>query len=150
MSIWFKDPAPDVLKQLGGGLDRHLGVEFTEIGPDYVRGTLPVDERTKQPYGLLHGGANVVLAESLGSLAASLTVDQDKYFSVGVEINANHLRSPMSGHVTGTARPIHTGRSIQVWGIEIVNDEGQLSCICRLTVAIRERKPTSRINQQST
>lgn len=146
MSIWFHEPSPDLRKQLGGSIDRHLGIEITEIGPDYVRGTMPVDERTKQPYGLLHGGANVVLAESLGSLGASMTVDPDQFFSVGVEVNANHVRSAMSGKVTGTARPIHIGRSMQVWGIEIVNDEGKLTCICRLTVAIRERKETSRVN----
>ena len=147
MSIWFHELSNDVLGQLGGGIDKHLGVEFTEIGPDYIRGTMPVDERTKQPYGLLHGGANVVLAESLGSIGASFTVDPEKFFTVGVEINANHIRSATEGHVTGTARPINIGRTLQVWGIEIVNHEGKLSCICRLTAAVRERKETSRISK---
>lgn len=146
MSIWFHEIADDTLTSLGGGIDRTLGVKFTEIGPDFLRGTMPVDDRTTQPLGLLHGGANVVLAESLGSLGTSLTIDHDKYFNVGVEVNANHLRSATQGVVTGTARPIHMGRSIQVWGIEIVNHEGKLSCVCRLTSAIRERKETSRIN----
>lgn len=147
MSIWFHELTNDRLGQLGGGMERHIGIEFTEIGPDFIRGTMPVDERTKQPYGLLHGGANVVLAETLGSVGASLTVDPDKFFSVGVEVNANHLRSATKGVVTGTARPIHIGRSLHVWGIEIVNDEGKLTCICRLTVAIREKNENSRINQ---
>lgn len=147
MSIWFHELSNDVLNQLGGGIDRHLGIEFTEIGPDFIRGTMPVDERTTQPLGLLHGGANVVLAESLGSIGTSLTIDPEKYFNVGVEVNANHLRSATEGYVTGTARPIHIGRTIQVWSIEIVNGEGKPTCICRLTSAIRERKENSRMNR---
>ncbi len=146
MSIWFHEMSNDALGQLGGGMERHIGIKFTEIGPDFIRGTMPVDERTKQPYGLLHGGANVVLAETLGSVGASLTIDPKKFFSVGVEVNANHLRSATDRHVTGTARPIHMGRTMHVWGIEIVNADNQLTCICRLTVAIRERKENSRIN----
>jgi len=147
MSIWFHEISDDVLRRIGGGIDKHLGIQFTEIGPDFIRGTMPVDDRTTQPFGLLHGGANVVLAESLGSIGTSLTIDNEKYFNVGVEVNANHLASATKGHVTGTARPIHLGRSIQVWGIEIVNDEGKISCVSRLTSAIRERKETSRINK---
>jgi 1,4-dihydroxy-2-naphthoyl-CoA hydrolase len=147
MSIWFHEISDDVLTRLGGGIDSHLGIQFTEFGPDFIRGTMPVDERTTQPLGLLHGGANVVLAESLGSIGTSLTIDHEKYFNVGVEVNANHLASATKGHVTGTARPIHLGRSIQVWGIEIVNGEGKISCVSRLTSAIRERRETSRINK---
>ena len=146
MSIWFHELSDDLLGQLGGGMERHIGIKFTEFGPDFIRGTMPVDERTKQPYGLLHGGANVVLAETLGSVGASLTIDRSKFFSVGVEVNANHLRSATKGEVTGTARPIHMGRSLHVWGIEIVNDDNKLTCICRLTVAIREITENSRIN----
>jgi 1,4-dihydroxy-2-naphthoyl-CoA hydrolase len=145
MAIWFDNVTLGDLQNFSPKtINAQLGIEFTELGPDFVRGTMPVDERTRQTYGLLHGGANVVLAETLGSTGASLTVDAKKFFTVGVEVNANHLRSAMKGIVTGTARPIHRGRSIQVWGIEIVNEEDQLTCICRLTVAVRERGEKSR------
>jgi 1,4-dihydroxy-2-naphthoyl-CoA hydrolase len=147
MSIWFHDPSEEVRSKLGGGMERTLGIEITEIGSDFIRGTMPVDDRTKQPYGLLHGGANVVLAETLGSIGASLTVDPQKFFSVGVEVNANHLRSATKEHVTGTARPHHIGRTMQVWGIEIVDSDGKLTAICRLTVAIREINESSRVKK---
>jgi uncharacterized protein (TIGR00369 family) len=115
-----------------------LGIHFTEIGPDYVRGTMPVDARTKQPYGLLHGGASVLLAETLGSTAAGLCVPADKGV-VGIEINANHLRGVRDGNVTGTARPLHVGASTQVWEIRIEDDAGRLVCISRLTLAVISR-----------
>ncbi len=114
----------------------HLGIVFTEIGADYVKATMPVDHRHHQPYGLLHGGASVSLAESLGSVAAHMTVDSEKFHTVGLEINANHIRSVRSGIVTGIARPLHTGKSTQVWEIRITNEQDQLTCVSRLTVAI--------------
>ncbi len=113
-----------------------LGIKVTAMGEDYIEATMPVDKRTHQVYGILHGGASVVLAETLGSMGAMLTVDQSKYHCVGIDINANHIKAVKSGIVTGTARPIHTGRSTQVWGIEIKNEAGELVCISRLTVAV--------------
>ena len=118
---------------------RPLGIEFTEIGPDYLRATMPVDERTRQPYGLLHGGASVLLAETLGSTAGGMCVD-DGEGVVGIEINANHLRGVREGEVTGTARPLHVGRSTQVWEIRIEDDHGRLACISRLTLAVIARR----------
>ena len=112
-----------------------LGIVFTEIGPDYLRGTMPVDARTHQPYGLLHGGASVLLAETLGSTAGGLCVDEGQGV-VGIEINANHLIGVREGLVTGTARPLHVGRSTQVWEIRIEDARGRLACISRLTLAV--------------
>ena len=112
-----------------------LGIVFTEIGPDYLRGTMPVDARTRQPYGLLHGGASVLLAETLGSTAGGLCVDEGQGV-VGIEINANHLAGVREGLVTGTARPLHVGRSTQVWEIRIEDARGRLACISRLTLAV--------------
>ena len=114
---------------------RPLGIEFTEIGPDFLRATMPVDERTRQPYGLLHGGASVLLAETLGSTAGGLCVDEDQGV-VGIENKANHLAGVRSGQVTGTARPLHVGRSTQVWEIRIEDAHGRLACISRLTLAV--------------
>jgi 1,4-dihydroxy-2-naphthoyl-CoA hydrolase len=116
-----------------------LDIQFTEIGPDYLRATMPVDHRTVQPFGLLHGGASVVLAETLGSVAANCCVDSSRYYCVGQEINANHLRAVRSGRVTGTARPLHVGRQLQVWDIRIEDDQGRLNCISRLTVSVLDR-----------
>lgn len=118
----------------------HLGIVFTEIGDDHLTATMPVDERTKQPMGLLHGGANVVLAETLGSVASSLTIDLSKQICVGLEINANHLKGVKSGSVTGITKPIHLGKSTQVWEIKIINEQGQLCCISRITMAILDKK----------
>ncbi|MEG3183777.1 hotdog fold thioesterase [Lysobacter erysipheiresistens] len=112
-----------------------LGIVFTEIGPDFVRGTMPVDERTRQPYGLLHGGASVLLAETLGSSAGNLCVPDGKV-CVGIEINANHVRAARDGVVTGTARPVHVGGRTQVWEIRIEDAAGELVCISRLTLAV--------------
>lgn len=137
MSIWTGIPS---LEALNGSSEntmiRHLGIVFTETGEDFLRATMPVDHRTRQPYGLLHGGASVVLAETLGSMAATLCVDAAKYLCVGQEINANHVRSARRGLVTGTARPVHLGGRTQVWGIEIANEAGDLLCISRITVAV--------------
>ena len=118
----------------------HLGIEFTAVGDDFLEAKMPVDHRTKQPMGLLHGGASVVLAETLGSVAASLTIDLKKYTCVGLEINANHLKAVREGYVTGKTKPIHIGKSTQVWEIKVKNEAGQLCCISRITLAILERK----------
>lgn len=139
MSIWFQ---PFTLEDIQGysrsSMVEHLDLRFTEIGPDFLRGTLPVDSRTTQPFGLLHGGASVVLAETLGSVAATHCVDMSRYYCVGLEVNANHLRSARSGLVTGTARPIHLGKRSQVWDIRIEDEKGRLTCISRLTVSVLE------------
>ena len=120
-----------------GSAVAHLGIVFTELGDDFLRGTMPVDERTKQPYGLLHGGSSVLLAETLGSMAANLCLDDPTQGqAVGLEINANHLRAAKSGIVTGTARPLHLGRSTQVWEIRIEDESGRLVCISRLTMSV--------------
>jgi 1,4-dihydroxy-2-naphthoyl-CoA hydrolase len=115
-----------------------LGIEFTELGSDFVRATMPVDARTKQPHGLLHGGASVLLAETLGSTAGGLCAPEGKGV-VGIEINANHVRGVRDGHVTGTARPLHVGASTQVWEIRIEDQAGRLVCISRLTLAVVAR-----------
>lgn len=113
-----------------------LGIEITQIGEDFLRGRMPVDSRTVQPYGILHGGASVLLAETLGSFAANYCLRSPEQRAVGLEINANHLRAVASGWVTGTARPIHIGGSTQVWEIRIENDKGQIICISRITLAV--------------
>lgn len=116
-----------------------LGIQITELGEDFLRGTMPVDERTRQPFGLLHGGASVLLAETLASWAATLCLEEPaKQQAVGVEINANHVRAVTTGIVTGTARPLHVGRAIQVWDVRIEDDRGRLVCVSRLTLAVRE------------
>ena len=122
-----------------GTLIGHLGIEFTEIGADFVRATMPVDGRTRQPYGLLHGGASVALAETLGSMGATMCIDTGQFQCVGQEINANHVRAVRDGRVTGTARPVHLGGRSQVWVIDIVNDAVNLVCTSRLTIAIIRR-----------
>ncbi|WP_026630974.1 hotdog fold thioesterase [Dyadobacter alkalitolerans] len=118
-------------------ISNHLGIEFTEIGNDYITARMPVDKRTHQPFGILHGGASVVLAETLGSIASFLCLpDPEKQHAVGLEINANHIRSARAGFVYGTVRPIHLGRTTHIWDIQITNEERKLVCISRLTVAI--------------
>ena len=119
-----------------GTLIEHLGIVFTAAGEDWLQATMPVDERTRQPYGLLHGGASVVLAETLGSTAGNLCVDTASQICVGLEINANHLRATRTGSVTGTARALHVGRTTQVWEIRIDNEAGKPVCISRLTLAV--------------
>jgi 1,4-dihydroxy-2-naphthoyl-CoA hydrolase len=141
-SIWR---SPNTLAELNAAgertLIRHLDIVFTEIGHDFVSATMPVDARTHQPYGLLHGGASVVLAETLGSTGAAMCIDRSAAFCVGQEINANHVRSAKTGRVTGTARPVHLGGRTQVWTIDIVNDSQELVCISRLTVAVVKTRP---------
>jgi len=121
----------------------HLGIEITHIGTDAIRGTMPVDERTHQPYGLLHGGASVVLAETLASFGSFLYLDPQTEMGVGLEINANHLKSATSGLVYGEARTIHVGRKTQVWSIEVKNEEGKLVCVSRCTIAVVPAPPKS-------
>lgn len=118
----------------------HLGIEFLEVGDDYIKARMPVDHRTIQPFGLLHGGASVALAETLGSVGANLCVDREKKMCVGLEINANHIRPVTNGFVYGIARPIHIGASTQVWEIRIQNEQEKLVCICRLTLATLDKQ----------
>ena len=118
----------------------HLGIELTEVGEGYLCGKMPVDHRTHQPMGLLHGGASVALAETLGSIGAQLSVDQSKYACVGLEINANHIKGVHSGYVFGKATAVHIGRSTQVWEIRITNEAAELVCLSRITMAVIEKK----------
>jgi 1,4-dihydroxy-2-naphthoyl-CoA hydrolase len=139
MSIWRSLRSLDDLNGARGTLIDSLGIVFSEIGDDYVRGTMPVDKRTVQPYGLLHGGASVALAETLGSMGAAMCVDAAEYQVVGQEINANHVRAARSGLVTGTARPVHLGGRTHVWTIDILNEAQKLVCTSRLTIAVIRR-----------
>ena len=140
MTIWKSLRTVEELNSgRAGTLVEHLGIEFTQISDDFIRGTMPVDGRTRQPYGLLHGGASVALAETLGSMGASMCVDAEEFQCVGQEINANHVRAARTGRVTGTARPVHLGGRSHVWVIEVVNDAGNLVCTSRLTIAIIRR-----------
>ena len=138
MSIWRDLKTLDELNSQPNTLNAHLDIKIIEIGADFLRGTMPVDARTLQPYGLLHGGASVALAETLGSVAASMCVDPG-YIVVGQEINANHVRSARGGLVTGTTRPAHIGARTHVWTIEIVDAAVKLVCISRLTIAVIKR-----------
>ncbi|OJJ16259.1 thioesterase [marine bacterium AO1-C] len=140
------DVTPEILNQGSKNhMVGHVGIEITEVGKDYLCGKMPVDKRTHQPMGLLHGGASVVLAETLGSIGATLAVDTTKYFCVGLEINANHIRGVREGYVYGKATPLHIGRSTHVWQINITNEEGKLVCTSRITMAVREiKKPASK------
>lgn len=141
MSIWFTETSlEEITQRFKGTMVELIGIEFVEIGRDFLKGRMPVDQRTCQSFGLLHGGASVVLAETLGSAAATHCVDRSKKRCVGLEINANHLRSEKSGYVSGTARPVHLGKSTQVWEIRILNEKQQLVCIARHTVAVRDRQ----------
>jgi 1,4-dihydroxy-2-naphthoyl-CoA hydrolase len=129
------------LNAMGKGcMVEHLGIEMTEVGPDYLVAKMPVDHRTHQPFGMLHGGASVVLAETLGSLGANCLLDPQLQYAVGLDINANHIRSATSGYVFGKARPIHVGKATHVWEILISNEAGDLICISRLTMAILTKK----------
>jgi 1,4-dihydroxy-2-naphthoyl-CoA hydrolase len=139
--IWRVQATPEQLMERSRNtLAAHLDIRVTEIGPDYLRATMPVNSHTHQPMGILHGGASVALAETVGSLAANLCVDAQKFMCVGQEINANHVRSVASGLVTATARPYHIGGRSQVWGIEIRDEDDKLICVSRITMAMVERK----------
>ncbi|MCB1600486.1 MAG: hotdog fold thioesterase [Lysobacterales bacterium] len=142
MALWSQSPTPEQLNSYSRDtLSEWLGMEITEVGEDFIRGRMPVDKRTRQPYGLLHGGASVALAETLGSIAAYCVVAGTGAKVVGIEINANHLRAAHEGWVIGTARPLHVGRSTQVWEIRIENESGALVCISRLTMAVVAKVP---------
>lgn len=144
MRIWKKDISIEELTQ--SHVDTAvatLGIEFLEVGDDFIRARVPVDRRTRQPFGLLHGGVSVVLAETLGSCGAQYSAPEGQR-AVGLDINANHLRGAMSGYVTGIARPVHRGRTTQVWQIDMTNDAGELTCVSRITMAVlSERKSAS-------
>jgi len=142
MTIWFGNPTIDEVRRASLGLlTSQLGIEFTEWGEDYLRGTMPVEARTRQPMGYLHGGASVAFAESLGSTAANCVVDPSRFRCLGQDINANHLRPVTDGLVIGTARPVHLGSRSQVWSIEIRDPRERLVCISRLTMAVVEWRP---------
>ncbi|MFT3935387.1 MAG: hotdog fold thioesterase [Chitinophagaceae bacterium] len=138
MSIWFKkDLSVADLTPLGKNtMGEHIGIEWKEIGEDFIAATMPVDNRTRQPYGLLHGGASVALAETLGSVAAAMVIDPERYYCVGLEINANHVRSAREGFVTGITKPLHIGVSTHVWETKIYDEREKLVCISRITVAV--------------
>jgi len=141
MKIWFKENTLDYLNSLcDNTMGEQIGIVFTELSDDYIKATMPVDHRTHQPYGLLHGGASAALAETLGSVASALVIDQEKFICVGIEINANHVRGVKSGIVTGTCSPIHVGATTHVWDIRIHDERDKLVCISRLTVAILKKK----------
>ncbi len=143
MGIWRVTVTPEVLTERGNkSLPGHLGIRITEVGADYLRATMPVEPRTHQPFGVLHGGASVALAETVGSVAAMLCVEP-QFMVLGQEINANHLRSVSSGTVTATARPYHIGARSHVWGIEIRDESERLVCVSRLTLAVVERRPAT-------
>jgi len=139
--IWFKDYTLDFLKDVrSANMAKHIGLELIEVGADFLKGRMPVDERTTQPFGILHGGASCVLSETLGSVAAWMTIDPDKYRAVGLEINANHIRAVTEGHVIGECRALHTGRRTQVWQTDITEEAtGKRVAISRLTVAVIEQ-----------
>lgn len=124
-------------------LMEHLDIVFTEVGDDFIKATMPVDHRHHQPYGLLHGGASVALAETLGSVGAHVSLESENAYCVGLEINANHIRSVRSGTVTGTARPVHRGRTTQVWEIIIKDEQDRLVCVSRITMAVLKKDDRS-------
>ncbi len=135
--IWFKKyTIDDLQKFIPNTILEHIGIEITELTDNSVSGKMPVDRRTMQPAGILHGGSSVVLAESLGSIASVLVINQEKYNAVGLDINANHIRPVSKGWVYGTAAPIHIGGKTHIWEIKIVNEQGKLVCISRLTMAL--------------
>lgn len=132
-SIWFHPISIEDFKDSSINMDKHLDIEIVEIGDDFIVGRMPVIEKTKQPYGILHGGASCVLAESIGSTAAALTLDGAKKYPVGIEINANHISSPTDGHVYAKAVPVHVGGSTSVWNIDITDDQEKRVCFVRFT-----------------
>ncbi|HEV8506403.1 MAG TPA: hotdog fold thioesterase [Chitinophagaceae bacterium] len=140
--IWFdKELSVEKLKPLGPNtMAAHIGIEWVEVGENFIKAKMPVDHRTNQPYGLLHGGASCVLAETLGSVASAMVIDHSKFYCVGIEINANHLRGVKAGYVTGVVLPLHLGNTTHVWEIKIYDDREKLTCASRLTVAILTRK----------
>ena len=145
MPVWFnKELSLADLGQLGKGtMSEFLGIEWVELGDNFIRARMPVDQRTKQPYGLLHGGASCVLAETIGSVASAMVIDHSSFYCMGIEINANHIRSARQGFVTGIATPLHLGRILHVWDVKIYDEKEKLVCVSRLTVAIMKRDEDS-------
>lgn len=140
MKIWLSEiDLNSIAHESKNTLIEHVGIEFIEIGDDYLRARMPVDHRTKQPYGIMHGGASCVLAETIGSMAAYFCIDSTKYYCVGLDIATNHIRMVREGYVIGTAKPIHLGRSTQVWNIEIINEQKQLVSVNRLTLMVLKK-----------
>lgn len=146
MRIWYKETTVEALNKFSAhSMSGHVGIEITEIGDDYLKARMPVDDRTRMPRGILHGGASCVLAETIGSVASFLCIDLEKYVAAGLEINANHLRGISEGYVVATARPLHLGRTTHVWDIRIEAEETKkLICISRLTVAVIEKETTKK------
>lgn len=146
MAIWFnKDLSMEEIKSLGKeSMGEYIGIEWTGLGENFIKAKMPVDHRTRQPYGLLHGGASCVLAETIGSIASAMVIDHTKFVCVGLEINANHVRSARTGFVTGVAKPLHLGANTHVWDIKIYDEMEKLVCVSRLTVAVIPRKESFR------
>lgn len=142
MTIWFKKnlSIADFINLGKGTMGEYLGIEWTELGDNFLKARMPIDHRTIQPYGLLHGGASCVLAETVGSVASAMVIDHEKFYCVGLEINANHIRGVRSGFVTAVASPLHLGSTTHVWDIKIHDENGKLACVSRLTVAIIARR----------
>lgn len=141
MGLFPENITPEGLNKLSKNtMAERIGIEFTVVGPDFLEAKMPVDQRTHQPFGLLHGGASVALAETMGSVAAAFCVDTTRQFCVGLEINANHIRGVRDGFVRGITKPLHIGKKTQVWEIRIVNEEDELVCISRITMAVLEKK----------
>lgn len=144
MSIWFYPITLELLaKSRANTMVDHLGIEFSEIGDDFLCARMPVDDRTRQPMGIMHGGASCALAETVASVAANFTVDPEKYVCVGLEINTSHVKMVRSGFVTATAYPVHRGRTTQLWDIRIVDKEGKLISVNRLRMAVLEKNAAS-------
>jgi len=140
MGIWFKEFSIEDLNRRGKKMMiEFLDIEFTEIGDDFLKATMPVNDRTKQPIGILHGGANMVLAETIASVAANSVVDSTQFYCVGLEINANHIRSVKEGLVTAVTSPVHLGRTTQIWQINIFDEAGKQTCISRMTASVISR-----------
>ena len=140
MKIWHSEiKLIEMIERGKNSMSDYLGIEFIELGDDFLTARMPVDHRTKQPIGIMHGGASCVLAETVGSTAAQYCVDREKYYCVGLDINTNHIRAMREGYVIGIAKPFHLGKTTQVWGIEIKNEEGKLVSINRLTMAVLKR-----------
>ncbi len=142
MAIWHNktNTVHDLQRWATGTMSEHLGIEILEIGENFIRAKMPVDQRTRQPYGILHGGASAALSETVGSIASALATDRQKFQTVGIELNINHIKSVKEGFVYATCKPLHIGRLTHVWDIRISNEEGQLTAVSRLTVAVIEKR----------
>jgi 1,4-dihydroxy-2-naphthoyl-CoA hydrolase len=140
MAIWFRKISVEELNRIGKNtMAEFLGIQFTEIGEDFLAATMPVNDRTKQPIGILHGGANMALAETIASMAANAVIDPKQFYCVGLEINANHIRSVKEGLVRAVTSPVHLGRTTQIWQINIFNEAGKKTCISRMTASVLTR-----------